>query len=260
MDNNNKVVDNHTLYFWCNDLESHEVKKEFHIAIDTMKQEHGIDFTGTNLILKVIKNNARGNYGYAYVENTGLYNCIMGKNVDGSTRKVNKELEIEDEPFVAPDNWNRLSDDEKFEVLKKFYTNAFSDELANHHENENTKTEPDVLLPPLIRFKTITCQAAFTSKNNVSNNFIAYDVPKHISGEMVFEIFKPFTSKNTYIYNKKTKQKSYYPLIYERYIDGKRSISVSFEPRSVDGYFAYLIHRICNIDESTTIYFNVSRQ
>ena len=233
-----------------------EVMTELKKGIVDLRDTHGLDYTHSKILIKVIDKNYH-HYGYAWIGDSNLYNCIIGNNPDGSSRTqlVYPKALSEFEPEMNTDHWDDLTMDERWDEMCNFYTGGFEEALETITKYEELAYVEE--LDPLFEMENISnFDAAYIkSDSGMSNKFTAYNVPRNVTTQMISAIFSDFVSDPTaHLFNKKTKESSYYPIITED--KRKRTIRVSFNPRSMDGYFALLLNKVCVLNDNTKLYFS----
>jgi hypothetical protein len=252
----NDVTDQHTVYFWCENMNSEEVYQELTKSVFALRDKHGLDYTNTKLVVKVI-DKCVFHYGYAWVEDSSLYNCMVGKHPDGSSRTSRvypQPLSEYEDRLCLPSSWNTMSFDEQWGLLEDFYQNSFSSAIETLDRYESNSFMQD--LPSLFEVEKIRNfeGARVNPDKGVSNILVCYNPPKNIDLVILRDMFAMHVSNpNFHLFNKRTKVNTYFPIVTED--KRRRVIHVEFAPRSTDGYFALLMNKVCIMPNCTKLYF-----
>ena len=82
-----KQTDSFTFYILPGNLDVEATSDLFKASLQKMKTCHGVDYTSSKFFIKILKGNSSDTgYGYIRVTDSGLYNCIVGKNPNGTER------------------------------------------------------------------------------------------------------------------------------------------------------------------------------
>lgn len=266
----NKKTDNYTFYVMPGGLTSVQVSDLFKKSLFQMKSRHGVDYTHSRFYIKIIPGKSEGrNYGYLRVTDSGLYNCIIGKNPDGSNREQVQVKSISDYQIQPPfgikgsreeADFDALEPDEQFQVVSDFYRGLgadYDDRVFNSYMSNTVDLEP------LFNFEihesgTHVCiepAYVFIDPHRVNNEIYVHNVPQNITPAKLKAFFKPFNTMassiiRTDINNVKCVED--YPLVNVVLRDRSRSrdMLLVFNPRSNDGKFALLVQKRCVIDGS----------
>lgn len=243
------------VYIWCNEMNEAQVRAEFVESLRDMKKNHGYDFTDEEFMVRVVNNHGDCNYGYIRVENPGLYNCLIGKNVDGSPReKVITSFEFKDETPVFPDGFDTWDEDVKFEFLKSFYSNTFQcalDEYQRYDESLVRKQMGPLFVMPSIN----NIEPAFVRGNaECKNHLVSSNVHPDVPISVIRSMFRRFvTDKAASVLHHKTKQKMFYPIVWRDF--RTNNVHVQYNPRSTDGYFAHLMYKVCIVSNTVANFY-----
>lgn len=268
------LTDSRTLYIMPRHLTEEQVYETFVKSLELMRDVHGVDFTKSKFYVKVLKGNTPSTgYGYIRVTDSGLYNCIVGKNPDGTSRtrfESSEPVRETDYEFVDGCCAYLETYGKTFENIKQ-YINEFNYSHPNvwdeqiHDQVRGTEVHD----PPLFEMldyhedgTPISIEPAYVKLNDyhINSEMYACNVPSSINVAHIKKLFEPFSTVSSTAIRTIGDHARYnetYPHI-SKIRNANRSdvvdILVSFHPRSNDGYFAMLVQKQCVIN-NTVLYF-----
>ena len=158
-----------------------------------------------NLKINVVKNKKEEKLGYSYIwiDNTKLYNALIGLNYDGSDR-IKKIIKIEeDENFEfdpKKDDWSKSVDSQKVnfssEVLKPLIT------FPNIKIKEEDKEKFRVCLDEI---NLILESSKIVPKIDFKNSLYARNIPQWLNENQIKNYFKVFEKDKREHFKNKTK-------------------------------------------------------
>lgn len=272
-------TDSFTMYILPGHLDTEQTTQLFKQSLEKMKQL-GHDYTRSPFYVKVLNGYSQNkNFGYLRVTDRGLYNCMMGKNPDGSERVKRSDKPLTDyqeyppffvkgtEEFVEFDS---KSSDMQLKAIADFYKSLgpdYDNKVFEAYEADQTGE----VQPSLFEFIThesgckIDYYPAFVKidPNRVNFELICKGVPEDFPISEIKTFFTPFNTINKSItrHNEKgVKCIEHYPIlnVVFRNKNKKKDILVTFNPRTNDARFAQLVHPRCVL-KGTELFFTLPR-
>lgn len=247
------------LYMYTGELNNDEITKLIREGIDEYLKDSPRPY---EVIVNAVEDREFKKMGFSYgwISDRGLYNALLGKNEDGSSR-----VTIEDDP-----DWEEPEDSEPDLTLG----GANWGDMAVWDDCPKIRIEN----PPLITIKpyldkdkeehTIDFfEAVVKYKSGLRNEIYSTNIPKIISEKYLHRIFDRFgTDQTVHIQkDKRTKERKSitYPLIRVNEKDGKRNCQIVFSPLDKDlAQFALLMTKKLRYgkNKSDIIFFSQSKK
>ena len=195
--------------------------------MDGIKQQN-LNCDNNSLILNIVKNREGKHFGhtYAWVQDTQIYNALIGLNLDGTKRFE----EVEDENWKEPD----LPLEEALEGVTDW---GEEEEIRDRYDVPYVKIPLDpLIILPGIKYsdeqkKIINSEIGFidifpvtiTQYEENENYIFSKNIPEWLNEQLIFKFFSKFEPDSSV-------QK--YPKVIIKNFKGNRNLKIVFSPRN----------------------------
>ena len=216
----NKVSLSGYLFIQSGILNKLQVETSILNSIDYLQETYPEINFSKDILVNVVTNKEGKKFGHTYVwvSDNSVYNALLGKNFDGTTRFEYKE-------------------DENWKPPEKSYDEAMAetDDWAAWDDIERSYKRPKIKIPleplvtlPAIKYteeqlKEIENKSLFgflelnpikiTPKPDRINTLFSNDIPSWVNEDILFNFFRRFETDELVHIDKKKKKKFQYPLI-----------------------------------------------
>lgn len=218
------------LYIWSGKLENDQISSLIRRGIDRYIVSTGIRPKKRPYVLLVNtiedKNYEKKGIAYGWISDVGLFNALIGKNEDGSSR-----TQWIDDPDYD-------SDEETVDLnqVEDWGTIAMSGPQQIKKEDPPLITVESFLDDQNIERHLSFFGASYPERSGMKNEIYSTNIPKDISENFLKNVFSKFcTDHSTHILKKKKEiKKIIYPLIQIKEKEGKRNCQIEFSPLDKD--------------------------
>ena len=270
-----KISEPGYLFIHSGILENHQIAECLKDSIKFLSENFDSDFLRTKLEINVVKNKEGKKFGhtYAWVSNEEVFNALIGKNFDGSSRFE----EVEDENWEPPEKDYNLAIEEaggswaKIADVEDEYTRPIIRKTL----------EPIVTLPGIkytpeqqleigdetsIGFLEIF-DTRLSEKTGKLNTIFSDNIPDWVNEEILLERFKKFNRDPTVYMEKKTRNRFTYPIVKikkkKNFREEKRFCTISFSPlyKNTASFLINLVKRVEleHNDQKVLLFFSQSK-
>ena len=270
-----KISERGYLFAHSGILEKDQLEKCLKDATLFLSENFDTSFEKTEIEVNVVKNKEGKKFGHSYcwVSNEEVYNALIGKNFDGSSRYE----EVEDEDWVEPEQ----DYDEAMEEAGGSW--ALMTEIGDRYRRpmKRIDLEPLVTLPAIkyteSQLKEINNESEFgfveifpimlTEKTGKLNTIFSDNIPDWITEEILLKRFSKFNKDNIVYCEKKSRKKFTYPIVKIKIKRDKKgvkkfcTISFSHLHKNTASFLINLVKRIEieEGDKKTMLFFSQSK-
>lgn len=270
-----KISEPGYLFIHSGILENHQIAECLKDSIKFLSENFDSDFLRTKLEINVVKNKEGKKFGhtYAWVSNEEVFNALIGKNFDGSSRFE----EVEDENWEPPEKDYNLAIEEAGSSWAKI-----ADVEDEYTRPIIRKTlEPIVTLPGIkytpeqqleigdetsIGFLEIF-DTRLSEKTGKLNTIFSDNIPDWVNEEILLGRFKKFNRDPTVYMEKKTRNRFTYPIVKikkkKNFREEKRFCTISFSPlyKNTASFLINLVKRVEleHNDQKVLLFFSQSK-
>jgi len=217
-----KVSEEGFLFIHSSVFDASQIERSLNFCIKKLREIND-NIKSCDIYVNVVENKEGQRYGhsYAWVDNSEVFNALIGMNFDGSERLEN----VEDK------NWTPPSIPLK-EALKEAGGDwAKEAEIEEYYEcpSKSVQMEP-LVVPPGIKYtqeqkklldidqdfgfiEIFPARVTIRTDENKSNSIYSSCIPEWVSEEMLYNFFRRFTKDKMVHKNSKTNKSFSYPKI-----------------------------------------------
>lgn len=218
-----KVSSEGFLFIHSSVFDTNQIERNLNFCIKKLKEMNN-NIKNCDIYVNVVENKEGQRYGhtYAWVNNSEVFNTLIGKNFDGSNRI----------DYVEDENWTPPSIPLEQAIKEAKGNWAEEAEIEERYERPMKEVELEPLIvPPGIKYtdeqkkmldveqdfgfiEIFPARVTIRTDENKSNSIYSSCIPEWVTEDMLYKFFNRFTKDKMLHKNSKTNKSFTYPKVY----------------------------------------------